>query len=185
MKELQDPLLLDDGENYFVALNTKFADPKIVPNSLTTNFSNGVRCLPVNGWFCCLDRKGEFLWHGHDRFHNQMIVVEQFKMLPMLLFTCRYAELSQNPGFGPGIVGGGFGGGPGGGFGGPMGTPQYTARSGSIAKADGKSLWWSPEIAPMYQAQFQAFTIDRKTRTISMVGTPTYRHYLDDKQVKK
>jgi outer membrane protein assembly factor BamB len=165
LKELHQPLLLDDGQRYYVALNTRPSNPKILNNSLANNFSSGTRCLPVNGWICCLDRKGEFLWHGHDRFQYQMIVVEQFKMLPMLLFSSRYTEQIQN---------------------GPASNLQYIARSGCIAKADGKSIWWAPDAASTNSAQFYAFTIDPRTKSVNMIGNlVTYRLYVDDKGLKK
>jgi len=162
LKELDQPLLLDDGEHFFVALNTNNANRKMLNSNVSNNFSSGIRCLPINGWFCCLDKKGEFLWHGHDRFLNQMIVVEQFKVLPMLLFSSRYLEQL-----------------PAGGF-------RYVARTGSLNKADGKAIWWSPENAGGANAQFQAFNIDVRGGTINMIGHQNNKivvqqHYLDEK----
>src|SRR5262249_15770971 len=147
------------------------ANRRMFNNSLSSNFSNGTHCLPVNGWFCCLDRQGEFLWHGHDRFVNQLIVAEQFKALPVLLFSSRYLE--------------------------PMadGRPRLVARTGSLSKVDGKAIWWSPEIAgsgvdvqqvPPAQvinntlvansiAQFHAYNIDQKAGTINLVGMQNNR----------
>jgi outer membrane protein assembly factor BamB len=147
LKELDQPLLLDDGENFFVALNTNNANKKMLSSNVSNNFSSGTRCLPVNGWLCCLDRKGDFLWHGHDRFLNQMIVVEQFKLLPILLFSSRYLE--QVPG----------------------GGAHFVARTGSLSKSDGKAIWWSPDSATgNANAQFQAFNIDLSAGTINMIG---------------
>jgi hypothetical protein len=57
----------DDGKavrqataQFYVALNTKDNPNGLVNNTLSNNFSSFTPCLLVNGWFCCLDRKGEF-----------------------------------------------------------------------------------------------------------------------------
>jgi hypothetical protein len=148
LKELDKPLFLDDGEQYYVALNLRMTNNKILASSVSNNFSSGVRCLPVNGWFIALDRKGEFLWHGNDRYANQMIVVEQFKSLPVLLFSSRFMEISApNQGY------------------------VSFARTGSVSKITGKDIKWTDKRPTNGIATYESFGIDMKTGTISMIGT--------------
>jgi outer membrane protein assembly factor BamB len=163
LKELHQPLLLDDGEQFYVALNTKWMNPKIWGNSLSNNFSNGTRCLPVNGWFCCLDRKGEFLWHGDDRYMHQMIVVEQFKSLPILIFTSRYLEPPEG---GKGVMG--------------------VSRTGAVHKSNGFIVKWFPERQTNGNAQFYSFSVDVKAGTINLIGyNGVIQFYPDDKREPK
>jgi outer membrane protein assembly factor BamB/tetratricopeptide (TPR) repeat protein len=157
MKELDHPLFLDDGQQFYVALNLRQQNNKILNNSVANNFQSGVRCMPVNGWFVALDRKGEFLWHGHDRYQHQMIVVEQFKSLPVLLFSSRYMEMTA----------------PGQGY-------QYFARTGSVNKATGKDIKWTDKKPTNGAVQYYAFNIDLKAGTISMVGTNTVDQWYVD-----
>jgi outer membrane protein assembly factor BamB/tetratricopeptide (TPR) repeat protein len=157
MKELDHPLFLDDGQQFYVALNIRQQNNKILSNSVANNFQSGARCLPVNGWFVALDRKGEFLWHGHDRYQHQLIVVEQFKSLPVLLFSSRYMEMAA----------------PGQGY-------QYFARTGSVNKATGKDIKWTDKRPTNGAVQYYAFNIDLKAGTISMVGTNTVDQWYVD-----
>ena len=52
----QIALFLDDGERFFVALNHKFNTGRILNGTVSNNFGNGTRCLPVNGWFLAVQR---------------------------------------------------------------------------------------------------------------------------------
>jgi outer membrane protein assembly factor BamB len=157
LKELGSPLFLDDGERYYVALNQKMP-----PNRVSNNFGNGTRCLPVNGWFIALDRKGEFLWHGDDHYMNQMIVVEQFQNLPVLLFTSRFMDQT------------------------PQGGIQFTARTGSVSKQTGKVVKWTPPRMSNGNAQYYTFNVDLKSRTINMIGYSTIdQWYVDEGQGPK
>src|SRR5439155_22500514 len=149
LKELGQPLFLDDGEKFYVALNQKYSQGRVLNSSVSNNFGNGTRCLPVNGWFIALDRQGDFLWHGHDRYSNQMIVVEQFKTLPVLLFTSRHMEQT------------------------PQGGIQTMARTGSVNKATGKAIKWTDPRMSNGNAQYYAFNVDLKTGTINMIGYST------------
>jgi outer membrane protein assembly factor BamB len=149
MKQLDRPLFLDDGEQFYVALNVRPSNNKVLSNSVANNFQSGARCLPVHGWFVALDRKGEFLWHGHDRYHYQMIVVEQFKSLPVLLFSSRYMEMAT------------------------PGQPQSYARTGSVSKTTGKDIKWTDKRPTNGAVQYYALNLDLKAGTVSMVGTNT------------
>jgi outer membrane protein assembly factor BamB len=145
LKELHQPWLVEDNERFYVALNTKFSS-KLIGNMVSNNFDNSTRCIPVNGWFCAFDKKGEFVWHSHDRYVNQMLVTEHFKTLPILLFTARFQELLPNGGV------------------------RNVSRTGSVNKASLKLIWWSPERETNGAAQFYAFNIDLRAGTINMIG---------------
>jgi outer membrane protein assembly factor BamB len=157
-KDLEAPLFLDDGDKFYVALNTAAKhNPLGLSGSAVSNFSNGTRCLPVNGWFCALDRKGNFLWHTGVRYANQMIVVEQFQNLPVLLFTSRSLSMDAKQGR-------------------PL---SYVARSFSLDKTTGCAIWSSPQIETQL-AQFNAFTIDRKAGTVNMLNASTIvQHFVE------
>ncbi|MCI0462193.1 MAG: hypothetical protein L0Z62_35015 [Gemmataceae bacterium] len=164
VKNLQKPLLLEDSERFYVALNTPVNNNKVAGGILANNFANGLRCGVVNGWFCCFEKKtGEFLWHLESRTDNQMIILEQFRSLPVLLFSVRYTEMGNR---GPGV-------------GGPARNISYT---GSADKETGKVIWWPETPRPNNgNAQFYAFTIDMKAGTINMIGyNGTVQHYVDD-----
>lgn len=161
LKNLSKPLLLEDGKHYYVALNTPIATTKVAGGVLANNFANGLRCGFVNGWFCAFEKKtGEFAWHLLEKTENQMIVLEQFRTLPILLFSVRYTEMVQ---------------------GGVRGS-RTVAYTGSVNKDTGKVIWWPEQPRPNNgNAQFYAFTLDFKTGTINMIGyNGTVQHYVDD-----
>jgi hypothetical protein len=118
--------------------------------------------LPVNGWFCCLDRKGEFLWHGMDRYNNQFVIVEQFKSLPILLFASRCVEQQKD------------------------GGAHRKSRAFSISKTSGDgSAIWSFERDGDARPTYFSFNIDLKAGTINLIGQDQslfiHQHYLDTK----
>ncbi len=163
VNSLQKPLLLSDKDFFYVALNTPVDTTKVMGGVLANNFGNGLRCAPVNGWFCAFERKtGEFVWHLESRTNNQMIVLEQFKNLPILLFSVRYNEQTGGPGGGIGVRG-----------------VSYT---GSVNKETGKVIWWPVDPRPSNgSAQFYSFAVNVRAGTINMIGyTGTVQHYVDD-----
>jgi hypothetical protein len=91
-----------------------------------------------------------------------MIVLEQFKNLPILLFSVRYMEQTQGPGGGIGARG-----------------VSYT---GSVNKETGKVIWWPVDPRPSNgNAQFYSFEVNVRAGTINMIGyTGTVQHYVDD-----
>ncbi|HYV37265.1 MAG TPA: hypothetical protein VE988_16275, partial [Gemmataceae bacterium] len=163
LKGLNNPVLVDDGEQFFVALNTKDNPSGVVNNTLSNNFSSFTPCLPVNGWLCCLDRKGEFQWHGIDRFNNQFIIVEQFRSLPILLFASRWVEQKD-------------------------GSAHRKARAFSISKTDGSAIW-SFERDGDGRPTYFSFNVDLKGGTVNMIGQDTslfvHQHYLETKGDQK
>jgi outer membrane protein assembly factor BamB len=159
LKNLKEPLLLRDNDRYYVALNQPI-DSKVMGGVVTPNFGNGLRCHLVNGWLLAFDHKGEFLWHVYERMKNQMIVLEQFHHLPLLLFSSRYTEMSQAG----------------------VGTQRMVSWTVSINKNNGKVIFWPLDPRPSNGiAQFYAFRLDLKNGTIDLIGRlSTVQHFVDD-----
>jgi outer membrane protein assembly factor BamB len=90
--------LLSDGRQIYLACNgqpdanvARFGgiQPNVVPGL-------GMRSVPVNGGLYAYDRAaGTFQWRM--KVPNQMIVLDHFRELPMVLFTSRYMTM-RNPG---------------------------------------------------------------------------------------
>jgi tetratricopeptide (TPR) repeat protein/outer membrane protein assembly factor BamB len=167
VNSLREPLLLADQDRFYVALNRPIDPQQVMGGALGNNFKNGLRCAPVNGWVLAIQRHttdrakvGDFLWHSYTAIANQMVVLEQFDVLPILLFSSRFAE----------PIRGGFGG------------TRWVALTQSIDRQTGKMIYdpLNPRLgngAP----QFYAFTVDVKDGTINMVGYQgAVQHYVDD-----
>jgi hypothetical protein len=175
VKNLKDPLLLADRERFYVALNQPIDANKINGGFLHNNFNNGLRCVPVNGWVAALYRQagkhkvdgawkdhqaGDMAWHSTKKIDNQMLVLEQFDLLPILLFSTRYTELVA--------VGGGQG-------------AQWRWATQSLQKATGKMIFDSGTRPSDGSAQFESFTLDLRGGTINMLGPrSSIQHYIDD-----
>ncbi len=84
-------VLLGDDKNIYLACNGE-VDQNLMPwGGVTSNLmpGTGLRSIPVNGEFYAFDRAtGELNWH--NPVPNQMLVMEHFKEMPLLLFTARY-----------------------------------------------------------------------------------------------
>jgi len=159
IKNLFEPLLLHDRDTFYLALNRPVDHRQVAGGMLANNFSNGLRCRPVNGWFCAFDKKGEFLWHSYTPIANQLVVLERFSSLPVILFSTYYNEV---------INGGGVG--------------RWVSVTQSIHKRTGKMVYDPPERRSVNgTAQFYGFTIDTKEGTINMMGgNLSVQHYVDD-----
>jgi outer membrane protein assembly factor BamB len=171
LKNLKDPLLLADRDRFYVALSQPVDGNKVGAGALHNNFTNGVRCFPVNGWIVAFHRKpgktaggvefkaGDMAWHSSKKIENQMMVLEQFELLPVMLFSGRHNEL----------IGGGA-----------QGNRWVTATL-SLHKANGKLIFDSGNRPSNSNAQFDAFNLDLKAGTINMIGYGgTLQHYIDD-----
>jgi outer membrane protein assembly factor BamB len=171
LKNLKDPLLLADRDRFYVALNQPIDSNKVGGGVLLNNFNNGLRCVPVNGWVAAFHRHagktsaakeyqvGDMAWHSNTRIENQMLILEQFDLLPVMLFSARYNEL----------IGGGA-----------QGNRWVTA-SQSIHKAHGTLVYYTGNRVSNANAQFDAFNLDVKSGTINMIGYGgTVQHYIDD-----
>ena len=174
VKTLKDPLLLQDAEHFYIALNRPIEGTKVAGGVLANNFNNGLRCATVNGWFVALHKlpgrrmvgeterswkSGDFHWHSYKPLDNQMVILEQFQQMPILLFSARYNEL----------INGGAGG------------NRWVSMTQSIDKRSGKMVF-DPGAKPSNSAaQFYAFNLDLKNGTLNMIGfSGTIQHYIDD-----
>jgi outer membrane protein assembly factor BamB len=173
LKNLKDPLLLADRDRFYVALNQPVDSNKVANGILHNNFNNGVRCMPVNGWIAAFHRRdgktaggadvkaGDMAWHSSKRIDNQMMIMEQFDLLPVMLFSVRYNEMIGGPG-------------------GPLGN-RWISASASVQKSHGKLVYDSGSRPSNSNAQFDAFNLDLKAGTINMIGhAGTVQHYIDD-----
>jgi outer membrane protein assembly factor BamB len=172
---LKDPLLLRDAERFYVALNKPVDGTKVANGFVMNNFQSAVRCAPVNGWFVALHRQagqrqagdktvtwkaGDFHWHSYTPLANQLVILEQFDQLPILLFSSRHNDLIN------------------------AGAGGYRAiyMTQSINKRNGKMIFDpGPRAGQPNAPQFTTFSVDLKNGTINMVGfTAIVQHYLDD-----
>jgi outer membrane protein assembly factor BamB len=159
VKNLYEPLLLHAGEVYYLALNQPVDHRKVMNGVLQPNISSGVRCRAVNGWFCAFDKKGEFLWHSYAPLTNQLVVLDRFEVLPVLLFSASYVQTVNG-----------------------VAANRWVHVTQSIHKKTGKMIYdpvERPNIPMM--AQFYALTIDTQERTINLIGANgSVQHYVDD-----
>ncbi len=154
LNKVHSGLLLEDAGQYFVVLNK--------PNEGSPPASNFVtmRSAPVNGMVYAFDKPtGRMDWYV--QVSTQMILLEQFQQLPMLLFSanCRV------PAGGPGSV-------------------ANVVATLSIDKRTGKRLWDSHGEStqpPFARGAFYALRIDAKSGTIDLVAANyRLRHVIDD-----
>jgi outer membrane protein assembly factor BamB len=92
--------LLADRWNLYVICNGP-ADPNLMPwGGVQTNLmpGTGLRGLPVNGQVYAFERaRGKARWHNEVR--NQMLVLNDFNGIPLVLFTARYQRwIKMGPG---------------------------------------------------------------------------------------
>src|SRR5262249_45261361 len=135
------------------------------PNGTVTgsfpNVMNGLRCIPVNGKIYAFGRSdGKFQWKA-DAFH-QMLVVDQFKDLPILLCTAQLQKGVTVPGGVPH----------------PRGTTAAAATR-SIDKRTGKLLY-DKEFTNNRSPQFFSLLANPQAGTIELVGYQMkIVHYFD------
>lgn len=174
LTSLKEPLLLHDADHFYVALNRAIDSNKVAGGVLANNFSNGLRCGTVNGWFVALHRQpgqktvggktiawkaGDFAWHSYVPLNNQMVILEQFDQLPIILFSSRYNEL----------INAGAGG------------NRWVSLTQSLDKKTGKVIWDPGPSSSNSAAQYFAFNLDLKGGAINMIGfSNTVQHYVDD-----
>jgi hypothetical protein len=178
VKNLKEPLLLQDRDHFYVALNQPIDNNKIAGSLLHTNFNNGLRCRPINVWFLALYRqdgqkqvdgqlrkhtRGQIAWDSFEPLLNQMLVMEQFDQLPVLIFTSRYNELIN---------------------GGAMGN-KWVSDTKSFARNSGSLLYplTSRALAANGMPQYASFQVDQRAGTITLYSggqVPTLQLYLDD-----
>ena len=169
-KTLLEPLLLQDSERFYVALNQPIDDKKVAGKLIHTNLQDGTRGLPVNGWFVAVHRndgkkkavarelswkKGDVAWHSYTRVENQLLLLEAFEQSPILLFSARVNEWQK------------------------IGGSRWMSATQSLHKTNGKSLYESTR-SNHTNPQFLTLQIDLGTRTVNLLGFGgSVQHYLD------
>ncbi|HEV3205231.1 MAG TPA: PQQ-binding-like beta-propeller repeat protein, partial [Gemmataceae bacterium] len=96
VEKVQEIYLLNDNDRFFLAIH-RIPDPGLNPwGGPWANVIYGMRCVPVNGKVYAFERDtGKLNWKVDAQ--NQMMVLEQFKDMPIVLFTAR-SQKPQNVG---------------------------------------------------------------------------------------
>ena len=109
-RNLHEPLLMADKDRFYVALNHSVDPSQVAGGVIGNNFKQGIRSRVVNGWMAAFYRndgpvqvgrktfdahKGEIAWHTIGPIESQMLVVEQFEQMPILLMTSRRSHLAK------------------------------------------------------------------------------------------
>jgi len=179
LKNLHEPLLLRDQERFYLALNKAVDTNQVAGGVIGNNFSNGLRCGVVNGWFIAFHavdgkrkvgdrdiewKKGQIAWHSFTPVTNQLIVLEQFRNLPVAIFTARYNQMQGAQG---------------------VNGTRWVTQTLSLDKRTGR-LVWPPAGADGLQPSnsnplYYAFNIDLSAGTINMISfSGILQHYIND-----
>jgi hypothetical protein len=161
LKEVNDGHVLQDRGDYYLILNRPFAgagQPGMQQVPVQNTY--GLRCTPVNGWVYAFQRDtGEVHWRTMDPVLNQMLVLEQFRDSPVLLFSARYNRVMNQQQF--------------------QFIPMVSTRA--IIKATGKLLFDSETSSYQTQGSYFAVQINRREGRFDLIGTnQTLRFYADD-----
>ncbi len=142
--------LFTDAHDVYVACNAD-TDPNLMPwGGVQSNLmpQTGLRSLGINGELYSFKRDGgELNWH--NPVPNQMLVLEHFKELPVMLFTARYMKWMNQ---------------------GLQKVPMNMIATESIEKQTGKLKFFREEQNNGQQAQFQALLVDYSTGKIELVS---------------
>jgi outer membrane protein assembly factor BamB len=163
LDKLRDVHLLADRDQFYLAIQQTAENVGIrfggQGQGPWSNLSQGMRSVPVHGMVYAFERAtGRRTWRSAEPVLNQMLVLEQFDDLPLLLFTAQSARvvhignrLSQQPG----------------------------AAVLSLDKRTGKVLFASDP--RQFIPPFRALYADARTGTIDLVGDQVkIRHYLEN-----
>jgi outer membrane protein assembly factor BamB len=175
LQDLYQPLLLVDDDHFYLALNRALDPREVSSGVLLNNFKGGLHCANVNGWFCAFHRragsariddkditwkKGDLHWISSRPVTNQLVLLEQFENLPLILFSARYNTSGNNP----------------------TGN-RAISHTQSIDKRDGKWVY-SPLEARLTTGlapQWHTFHVDRRDGAINMIGyNGILQHFIDD-----
>lgn len=157
LQRLQQATLLADKNFMYVAVQQQPANnPWGIWSNLQPGY--GLRGLTVNGAFYCFDKKTSKLRWVNEVF-NEQLVLDQWKEMPILLFTARYNK-PQGPQ-------------------GRFGVFQVVGVE-SYDKVTGKTTFYKPELGQNIN-QFYALNYDVRQGKIELVGH-NYRvvHTLED-----
>jgi hypothetical protein len=146
-KNLSSAQIFEDSRSFYLTLNVPL-DPLANPGGSYPNIQTltGMRCTTVNGEVYAFDRvTGKAIWH--NEVLQNMLLVDHFRDLPMLLFTARNNQ--------PALKGGGWGG-------------QAVCIT-SIDKQTGKRIFDKSDLGQDFQ-QFYAMNVDLKNSRIELVS---------------
>jgi outer membrane protein assembly factor BamB len=164
LEKAQAVYLLSDAERFYVAIHRP-SDPNVNPwGGPWPNLVNGIRCVPVNGKVYAFGREtGKREWKGEAQ--NQMLVLDQFKDLPILLFSARSQELVNVGGFNRGN--------------------NMASSTRSYEKRTGK-LIYDKRVPTNQTPQFYALVSNVAAGTVELVGlNMKIVHYLDNNAPEK
>jgi outer membrane protein assembly factor BamB len=158
LKDVNDPMLLDDDDQFYLALNKPLGQG-VAGGYLYTNFGSGIRCSMANGMFYAFHRKNGKLNWTHDVEH-QMVVMDQFRNNPLVIFTSRYY---QN-----------------------QGNWIWMVATKSLEKRTGRRVY-DPDPKNFNNGfQYYALNIDAKKGTVDLVGSfDAVRHYVTKDKKKR
>jgi outer membrane protein assembly factor BamB len=171
LDKVNEGLFLRDSRQCYVVLNRQPEQNANRPAS-TSNFY-ALRAAEVNGVVYAFDRdSGALNWHAQvphkeSQVPCQMILLEEFKHLPMMIFSVRHNKPANLPG-----------------------RVQFTpiVATLSIDKQTGKRVWDTQNVGgypPHPQGQYFLLQIDRRAGTIDLVSNHTrLRHYVDSGPTK-
>ncbi len=142
LANVNDGLLLTDGRQYYAVLNRPLRpDPNV--QGPTSNLS-GLRSTLVNGTVYAFDAAGELNWYLE--MPAQMMMLEQFAELPMIVFTANFVKAAPNM--------------PGG--------QRRVVDTVSVDKRTGKRLWNAE--TDHSSGSYTALRFDRGAGTIDLVS---------------
>jgi outer membrane protein assembly factor BamB/tetratricopeptide (TPR) repeat protein len=149
--------LLADGDCYYLTFRR---DPDVRANVFGgpwQNVMNGIRWISVNGKVYAFDRAtGKLRWHAD--VPNQILLIDQFRECPILVFTAKYHKPNAGR-FNPGTI-------------------QQVVATMTIEKRTGKRLF-DREFQNNTAQQFYAFTVNPQEQVIELISYGMkIQHYL-------
>jgi outer membrane protein assembly factor BamB len=150
LEKVQNVVLFTDDANLYLTCNGE-SDPNLIGwGGIVSNLmpNMGMRSLTVNGELYSFNRAdGELNWH--NPVPNQMLVMDQFKELPVMLFTARYAKW-MNQGVNKQAM-------------------QFVATQ-SIEKQSGKLKYFNESVNNGQQQQYTGLNVDLRNGKIELVS---------------
>ena len=142
MDKVDSAVLLTDRERFFVMLNRPVENNNF---NYMPALTPGIRALRVNGHMYCFDRTTQKrLWYTDDQFENQLIVLDQFQDLPIVIGANNYNRINNGVFEGNGV------------------------RVIALDKRTGSRLY-DKELGP--SQSFHAMTADPRTGTVELIRT--------------
>jgi outer membrane protein assembly factor BamB len=154
LKDVKEAILLEDGQQFYLALNKPVEASVVNGGVLYTNFANGTHWALVNGLFYAFDHKGKLRWNAEVT--RQLVILEEFKKMPVVVFSARWNL---------------------------QGVWRWMAATKAIDKKTGK-LVWDPDPKDYNGYQFYALNVNVKKRTIDLLGGAYAVRFAADDSVK-